>query len=162
MVGYSGLFRKVVAPNSPNEMLKAKTADTRMGPRNNGRSICIKTCQGFEPNKRADWFRDTGILLIDGCRIRTTIGNATKAWEIGRRMGNDIRYKDVVLNASTRPRPRVTAEVPNGSINIDPSNPLIRCGRLSANTTRMPKGIVTATVIRAKSTELRIAWKGGT
>ena len=65
-VGASGLVRKDVAPNSPNEIVKAKTAPTSAGLTKIGRSTSHHTHSCDAPNTASAWRR----LLVNTAELR--------------------------------------------------------------------------------------------
>ena len=66
MVGYSGRLISDVAPNSPKEIVKAKTEETTVDLARIGRSICIHTLHGGAPRIEAASRRDLGIDATAG------------------------------------------------------------------------------------------------
>ncbi len=70
------------------------------------------------------------MLRKAGARLRTTKGSATRAWAMGMISGEVRKFKGGWFRATMKPNPRVTAEVPSGSISIA-SNPRLNQDSLS-------------------------------
>ena len=77
--------RKLVAPNSPSEMAKAKPAPATSARRRNGRSTSRQTRGGEAPSVAAASRRRGSMERSVGSTARTTNGTATTAWAMGMR-----------------------------------------------------------------------------
>ena len=84
---------------------------------------------GTAPSTAAAWRRRGWMLRRAGVRLRTTKGKATSLWARGISAGEARRSSGGRLRATINPRPRVTAEVPIGSISSGSRNRLsdLRC-----------------------------------
>ena len=181
MVGRSGRAIRLVAPNSPIEMVKANTAPTNTDRATMGRSTSRHTCQGDAPRSAAASRRWGWMERSAGRTLRTTKGSATSVWARTINRGEVRRLSGGSSSATMYPSPSVTAEVPNGSIKTGSSNRLNHRPRgrglraeepepralsvpalsstaaaISPSTTESP------TVASANPTELRTAATGGT
>src|SRR3990172_5122761 len=161
-VGYSGRARKLVAPNSPSEMVKANTPLTSAARAMMGKSTSHHTRQGEAPSTAAACRRLTGIERSAGSKARTTKGSATSECASGINSGSEPESKGGRLNTTMNPNPSVTAEVPSGSINSGSSTALMLAFLASALDARNPNVSENNTVVPAYASELRAASMGGT
>ena len=100
MVGISGRLMKVVAPNSPKDMVKANKAAEIEALKIIGNSICHHVCHGEAPKICAENFNSFGTDLITGFNILTTNGIATKECAIGTNKGKDLTSIGGLLKTS--------------------------------------------------------------
>ena len=162
IVGYSGLTTREVAPNSPNDTVKANTAAERVARATIGQSTENQARLGEAPNEAAAYFNFSGIEARAGCKLRMTNGRAIIVWARGTNHGEAINAKGGVLKVMIKPSPRVTAEAPNGSISNGSSNRSSRPGRAKAAAAGKPSPRDNTTVKAAYPRELPIASNGGT
>jgi len=162
MVGISGRLKKVVAPNSPNEIVNAKIPADKKALHKMGNSICNQTRHGDAPKTAADCLIAGGIETITGCKIRTTNGRATNECAIGIKRGNDLTSNGGLLKVSKNPSPKVTADVPNGNMIITSNQRSHLLEFEIAFAAKKPKTKAIKTVTNPIHNELRKASKGGT
>ncbi len=137
-VGKSGRERKDVAPNSPSDMVNEKIAPTRPALAKMGRSISDQTLLGFAPNSAAAWRSTGGMEDNAGRSVRNTNGNATRLCANGMSSGNEDASNGGRLKTTMKPNPRVTAEVPSGSMitgSINGINPAFTCQSIGCKKT---------------------------
>jgi len=97
-----------------------------------------------------------------GCIILTTKGIATKECAIGINKGNERTSIGGRLKTRMKPRPKVTADVPKGNINIGSRNfPHRDCDEMTF-AAKNPKNKAIPIVTRPKYNELKIASTGAT
>ncbi len=162
IVGCSGRARKVVAPNSPRDIVNANNAADMIARNKIGNSTCQNVLQGDAPNTIAEYFNSRGMEAITGCNILTTKGMATNEWAMGTSKGNDRTSRGGRLKTSMNPKPKVTAEVPNGSIRMGSRSLPQRERDEITLAAKKPKNKAIPTVTRPKYNELKIASIGGT
>ena len=127
-----------------------------------GHSICQKERQGDAPNTMAENFNSFGIELKTGCKILTTNGMATSECAMGLNKGKERTSIGGLLKTKIKPKPNVTADVPNGSISSGSNNlPHLVLSEITL-AAKKPKNKAIPTVTSPKYNELRIASIGGT
>ncbi len=72
------------------------------------------------------------MAAMAGCSVRTTNGSATRLCAMGISSGKERTSSGGRLKLTTYPNPRVTAEVPSGSISSASSQRFLAPARLSA------------------------------
>ena len=116
-----------VAPNSPSETAAQNPAATA-----NARAVIGSRPRARPPRPGAEHRRRVAQPRVDAAQrghdARTTNGIATTACAIGTSNGEVARPRGACSNASRKPNPTVTAEVPSGSI------------RNASNAARRPPG----------------------
>ena len=118
MVRVSGLEVKMVAPNSPRLMVKAKIAPATRAFEIRGRSIFQNIFTGDAPSMAAASDRLYGIDLSAGIIDLKTKGKPTSAWTMGIKKIDVLKFKGGLSNVIIMPKPKVTADVERGSIKI--------------------------------------------
>ena len=166
IVGVSGLAVKIVAPNSPKLMVKAKIPPATSAFEIRGRSMHLNICKGDAPSIEAASPKFSGMDRRAGRIALTTKGNPTRAWVIGIKKIEVLKFKGGLSRVMMMPNPNVTAEVDKGSMKIGSKNELnLLWIILSLN--RMNKAAqtpVTSAIIRAvpaKIKEYLMARTGG-
>src|SRR5690606_17866312 len=124
---------------------------------NIGNSTSQNVRQGEAPKTMAEYFNSSGMDLITGCKIRTTKGMATSECAIGINKGKDRTSIGGRLKTRMNPSPKVTAEVPNGSIRIGSRSFPQREREEITLAAKKPKNKAIPTVTSPKYSELRIA-----
>src|SRR3989339_1508364 len=115
-VGVSGRAVKRVAPNSPRLTVKAKMAPAARDLARRGRSMVKAIFKGEAPSTAAASVRDWGMDRKAGRMDLTTKGKPTRAWAMGMRKNEVLRFKGGRSRVMIMPKPRVTADVDRGSM----------------------------------------------
>ena len=97
-----------------------------------------------------------------GCNILTTNGSPTSVWAIGINNGKLLTSIGGLLKTNKNPNPRVTADVPKGSINN--ASYILTNFELTESVldAKKPSNNAKTTVISPIMKEFRIAAPGGT
>ena len=111
-VGSSGLARKLVAPNSPREIAKAKPAPTPLTRAKMGSSTVTKDCRRLAP-KVAAASRRCGLMARKvGRTERSTSGTATTACAAAKNAALAGKESGGACKVINIPKPTVTALTP--------------------------------------------------
>ncbi len=116
-VGNSGLARNEVAPNSPSEIVKAKSIPARIGRQRIGRVISRQMRPVEAPSTAADSVSASGMEASAGWTVRVKKGSATTLWAMGTRRIASSAPPGIPLESSSKPNPNDTAEAPSGKRN---------------------------------------------
>ena len=116
-VGNSGRAKNEVAPNSPSEIVKAKSIPARIGRQRIGRVISRQMRPAEAPNTAADSFNSAGMEASAGWTVRVKKGSATTLWAMGTSKIASSAPPGIPLESSSKPNPRDTAHAPSGSVN---------------------------------------------
>jgi len=122
IVGVSGLAVKIVAPNSPRLIVKAKIAPATRDFEISGKSIVLNIFKGDAPSIDAASDRLLGIDLKAGRIDLRTKGNPTKAWAMGIKKIEVLKFNGGLSRVIIIPKPNVTAEVDRGSMKMGSKN----------------------------------------
>ena len=152
--------RKLVAPNSPREMAKAKPAPATSARRRKGRSISRHTRDGEAPSVDAASRRRGSMARSVGRTARTTKGTATTAWAMGMRTHEPLRSSGRWSMVMSRPKPTVTADVPSGSMSPASRSEPTRREAAMATAALPPTTTATTVASTAKRSEVPTAASG--
>ncbi len=166
IVGVSGLAVKMVAPNSPRLIVKAKIAPATSAFEISGKSIVLNIFKGDAPSMEAASVRFFGIDLKAGRIDLNTNGNPTNAWAMGIKKIEVLKFNGGLSRVIIIPKPNVTAEVDKGSMKIGSKNDVSLLSifvsqNLIKNAAQTPVIRAIINAVPANKRENLIAWNGG-
>ncbi len=124
-----------------------------------------RTRSGPAPSEAAAWRCRSSIAASTGARVRTTSGSATSAWAIGTSSGESRKSSGGSSRVMRKPKPRVTAETPSGSMKKPSRTPRTRRSardrerRVTTRATRPPRSRaiqVASTAVRNEVTKASV------
>ncbi len=118
MVGVSGRAVKMVAPNSPRLMVNAKMEAAMTDFEIRGKMMCRNVAMGDAPSVADASVNTSGMDRMAGRIARMTNGNPTRAWAMGIKKKEVRRLRGGLSRVMMIPKPKVTADVDSGSMNI--------------------------------------------